>query len=82
MKSRLAQLIQKARKKTGLTQEELALQLNYHKQFISNWESGSSHPPIRCFSALAKALRVKTIDLIEARLKDLKAQWLKEIKTN
>lgn len=36
----------RARKSKGLTQEELAIKLDYTKSTISNWENGYSNPKI------------------------------------
>ncbi|OMF40356.1 helix-turn-helix transcriptional regulator [Paenibacillus peoriae] len=35
-----------ARKKSGLTQEELAFKLGYSKATVSNWENGYSNPSL------------------------------------
>ena len=53
-----------ARKKSGLSQEELALRLNVTRQTISNWESGRSQPDIEMLKQLAAALSVPAERLI------------------
>ncbi len=57
------------RKKLGLTQEELAEQLNVSRQSISKWESAHSVPDISKIMAMAKLFSVSTdyllIDEIE-----------------
>lgn len=45
----------KARKKLGLTQEELASRLGYSKASVSNWENGYSNP------TLSDAFRISEI---------------------
>lgn len=45
-----------ARKKKGMTQEELATKLGYKgKQSVANWENGHAKPPLN------KAIEVATI---------------------
>ncbi|MDT9719180.1 helix-turn-helix transcriptional regulator [Paenibacillus sp. ClWae2A] len=44
-----------ARRKKGLTQEELASQLGYSKASVSNWENGYSNP------TLSDAFRISEI---------------------
>lgn len=43
-----------ARKKCGMTQEEVAKKLNVSRQTLSKWESGESMPDISVFRELAK----------------------------
>ena len=49
--------IRKARKKMGLTQEELASVIGVTSQAVSRWESGAGMPDISMLIPLAKALR-------------------------
>lgn len=49
----------------GLTQKELADQLNITDKAVSKWERSLSYPDIELFPALAKALGVTVGDLIE-----------------
>ena len=42
-----------ARKKCGMTQEEVAKKLNISRQTLSKWESGDSTPDIGVFKELA-----------------------------
>ena len=43
-----------ARKKCGMTQEEVAKKLNISRQTLSKWESGGSIPDIGVFKELAR----------------------------
>lgn len=59
-----------ARKRKGLTQEELAIQLGYQKATVSNWENGHSNP------SLPDAFRVSEVlgEDINVLFSDLKVQ--------
>lgn len=50
--------IRKARKKLGITQEELAGQIGVTSQAVSRWESGAGMPDISMLVPLAKVLDV------------------------
>ena len=52
--------IKTARKKIGMTQEELALQLGVTAQAVSRWESGSGMPDISMVVPLARTLSIST----------------------
>lgn len=52
--------IKSIRKKIGLTQEELALQIGVTPQAISRWENGTGLPDVSLIVPLAKALSVST----------------------
>ena len=52
--------IRKARKKMGLTQEELASQIGVTSQAVSRWESGAGMPDISIIVPLARVLKVST----------------------
>lgn len=69
--------IKKFRKKSNLTQEELALQLNVTRQTVSNWETDKSYPDLDMLITLATALDTDTNSLLyppEARAKVLKSR--------
>lgn len=50
----------RVRKARGITQEELAAQLNVSRQAVSKWETGESLPDLYKLAALADALGVTT----------------------
>lgn len=52
-----------ARKKSGLTQQEVAALLNVTKSSVSNWENGYSRPNIQIAISLSKMLNKKLEDL-------------------
>ena len=56
-----------ARKRAGLTQEELAERLHVTRQTISNYEGMRSQPDIQMLAQLAKCLQVPVEELIYGR---------------
>ena len=65
--------IKYARKKLGLTQEELAAQIGVTPQAISKWEKGAGMPDISMIVPLAQTLSVSTdtlFGLVETNLDD------------
>jgi len=53
-------VLKQLREKAGLTQAAFARGLGYTTpQFISNWETGKSRPPVSKFNKLAKMYGVK-----------------------
>lgn len=62
-KERLSKRIQKLRKNTGLSQEELAEKINISRTHMGHIEQGRRSPSLRVMTKIAKALRVKISDL-------------------
>ena len=54
----LNQLLKDHRKAKNLTQTQLAQKLNYHTQFVSNWERGLSLPPLSIMPTVAEILDI------------------------
>lgn len=63
--SMLSENIKAARKSCGLSQEELALELNVVRQTISKWERGLSVPDSNMLIELSKTLETPVSDLLE-----------------
>ena len=59
----LAEKLYALRKKSGLSQEQLAEQLNVSRQAISKWESGQSVPEVDKLIAISKYFNV-TLDYL------------------
>ena len=59
----LARNLQTARKKMGLTQEELADQIGVKRAALASWETRRSKPDIDDFMKLCNTLRIKPEDL-------------------
>ena len=62
---KLAEKIQDLRKKSGLSQEQLAEQLGVSRQAISKWESGQSTPDIDKIVLLSEFFRISTDYLLK-----------------
>ena len=56
MKNTIGQNISYFRKKSGMTQEELAEKMNVTSQAVSKWENDLSYPDIECVGRLAAIL--------------------------
>ena len=67
----LGQNILEARKKNGLSQEQLGEIVNVTRQTISNWELEETAPNPEQLKALSKALNVSVDDLIDNDLQNV-----------
>jgi len=56
--------LQKVRKSQGISQEELAAMLSMHRTYVGMVERGERNPTIRTLYKIAKALKVKSSDLL------------------
>ena len=64
--------LQKAREKSGLTQEKLGFESGYHRTYISQLERGQKSPTLKAVFSLSKALNIRPSGLmknVEARQK-------------
>ena len=76
----LSENIKVIRKSKGLSQEELALELNVVRQTISKWETGLSVPDADLLIALSQALKTPVSTLLgETLAEEPKADDLKMI---
>lgn len=66
----IADKISGLRKKRGISQEELAEQMNVSRQSVSKWESGSSVPDLNKIIQLARIFGVSTDFLLLDELED------------
>ncbi len=64
--------IYRLRKERGLTQEEIANELNVSRQTISNWETGSAQPTIDKAIELANLYDVSMDELVGKNIKSVK----------
>lgn len=64
-KEKFGKFICELRKEKGITQKELALQLNVSDRAVSKWERGASFPDITIFEPLSKVLDVTIYDLFK-----------------
>jgi transcriptional regulator with XRE-family HTH domain len=66
-KKALGDFISQRRHQAGVSQAFLAQKLGYRTpQYVSNWERGSSVPPLRKMLLLATTLGISVKDLISA----------------
>lgn len=56
--------LSRVRKERGLTQQDLAIQLNVVRQTISKWEKGTAVPDVDTLCRIANALEVPIVDLL------------------
>ena len=64
MPDNFGERLKKLRKKSGLTQEELAEKTGYSIMTIRRWEWGTRNPRLEEIKALAQALNVSEADLL------------------
>lgn len=62
--------IKRLRKKSGMTQDELAEKMHVTRQAISNWETGKNQPDIDTLAALAEAFTTDINDLLYGNKKN------------
>ena len=81
----LGENIKAARKKLGMTQEELASQIGVTAQAVSRWESGAGMPDVTMIVPIARVLSVSTdalfgvehVDTDEVLYEEIKQTYLK-----
>ena len=66
--NKLGIIISKLRKEKGLTQKDLADELNISDKAVSRWETGSSSPNMDMLLRISKFFQVPLNDLITARV--------------
>ena len=64
--------IKKARKATGLTQEELATKCKISVMTIRRYESGKRQPRLETVMAIKKALGIDEMDLLAQAIDDIR----------
>ena len=62
---RFGTFVAQLRKEQGMTQKELADRLNVTDKAVSKWETGKGFPDIKLLEALAQALGVSILELIQ-----------------
>lgn len=68
-KERMGQLITELRKEKGLTQKQLADELNVTDKAVSKWERGQSFPDISMLEPIAQALDISIMELLAGERK-------------
>lgn len=70
MKNSLGDIISELRKKKGLTQKELADELNTSDKSVSRWETGNSYPDLDMIFHISKYFNVSFNSLLQARIEE------------
>lgn len=73
----IGQRISKVRKSRGLTQDDLAKQLNVSRQTVSNWENGRISPDVDTLSKMSVVLDFNFFDEIQPDKENIVIQDLK-----
>ena len=68
MNEKLGEIIARLRKEKGMTQEDLARELNISYQAVSKWENGISSPDISNIKAIAQLFGVSIDSLFGLEL--------------
>jgi transcriptional regulator with XRE-family HTH domain len=62
----LADYLKKSRENLGLSQTFVSSKLGYTSpQFVSNWERGLSHPPLKSLKKIAKLYKLRDKELFD-----------------
>lgn len=62
----LGKNVRKHRKLKGMTQEQLALEAEMERSYVSDLERGTRNPSVRALARLAEALSVKPEELLKS----------------
>lgn len=60
--------LQKARKKAGISQKELAERLQVYQKDISRWERGERTPSVEVFTRMCKELGASADEILELNI--------------
>lgn len=66
IRRRVGQNVAKARKKIGLSQEELAFECEIHRTYISGVERGIRNPTVVVLEKIARALKIAPGRLLDS----------------
>ena len=64
----LSERIYKFRRKSGLSQEQLAEKIGVSRQAISKWESGTSTPELEKLLALSECFQITLDELVKEEI--------------
>ena len=80
-KTKFGSFLQKARKKAGLSQIELASKLSYSSaQFVSNWERGLCTPPIDKLYQISQIMNIQPKSIFDIIMGDTEEYLRAELK--
>ena len=66
----IGRIIKEKRKEIGLTQEQLAEQLNLNPKTVSRWERGTNVPDVSVLNSIAEVLSVDVEELVLGKTKE------------
>ncbi|OFZ18454.1 MAG: transcriptional regulator [Bdellovibrionales bacterium GWB1_55_8] len=76
----LPEFLRQRRLSAGLSQKDVSDVMGYSTaQFVSNWERGTSHPPMNALRKLCQVYRVSADQLYEVLLADTLDRTEKEL---
>lgn len=77
----LAEYLKKSREVAGLSQTFVSGKLGYSSpQFVSNWERGLSHPPLKSLKKIAKLYKVRDKELFDVFVNSYMAEVEKDLR--
>lgn len=75
----LSNYLKKSRESLGLSQTFVSSKLGYSSpQFVSNWERGLSHPPVKSLKKIAKLYKLKDKELFDVYV----VSYMNEVETD
>lgn len=75
----LSDYLKKSRENVGLSQTFVSSKLGYSSpQFVSNWERGLSHPPLKSLKKIAKLYKLRDKELFDIFVNS----YLSEVETD
>ena len=77
---KVARYLQSKRKKLNLNQSEVAEQLGYSAQVVSNWERGLCLPPKKCLKKLVQIYRVPRSEFCDLLIQEYSSEVKKLLK--
>jgi transcriptional regulator with XRE-family HTH domain len=76
----LEDFIKEQRQRKKITQNEIAMALGVHAQYISNIERGQAKIPVKYFKKLSRILKINVNRIINVRTNDLKKDMIESVK--
>ena len=80
MNIKIANRLLEFRKKSGLSQEELAEKLNITRQSVSKWESGQAYPEMDKMIMICQIFNISIDELVNQNFKEVNS--IKQSKNN
>ncbi len=71
----LSQYLRSRRIELSLTQRDVADELGYKPQFVTNWECGTSSPPAHVLPRICEILNIPVDTILKLIAEDSAAYW-------